>query len=90
MAQLNEEAVKTSNDNSDREKELKAKIKELKQDAQDLKKEMEHRERCYRKIQKDNDDLRNENSKMEHVISGTHQEESQRMQIIITEKDRQI
>ena len=57
MNQLNDETLKTANEATFSEKKYKSKIKKLQDELNDLKKEQDHKERCFAKIQKDNDSL---------------------------------
>ena len=88
LSQLNDEAIKTANDNTFSEKKANARIKKLKDELKDLKKEYDHRERCYKKVHDENDELRAENSKMSKLVSGQWIEEMKKLQYSNDEKDR--
>ena len=87
---LNDEAIKTAHDNTFSEKKYNAWIKKLKDELKDLKKEYDHRERCYKKVHDENDELRAENSKLQKLVSGQKVEEMKKLQTSNDEKDRQI
>lgn len=90
LSALNDEALKTANEATFSEKAYKSKIKKLTDDLSELRRDVDHKERCYTKIQKDNDQLRDENKTLQQLVHGTKAEEMKKMQLTVDEKDRQI
>ena len=50
LAKLNDEAIRTANESTFSEKKYRVKIKALKDEIAELKKEAAHKERCYSKM----------------------------------------
>lgn len=87
---MNEETLKTANQATFDEKKFKNAIKSLKEELLELKKDADHKARCYAKIQKDNDSLRTEKTQLELLARGAKADEFKKMQVTVDEKDRQI